>query len=58
MDMSVDSASSSPEGLQGAIQVSLMKKAQDMATQQMQTLMQSIKAVSPTHLGGKIDLMA
>lgn len=58
MDTSAIEGSARGEGLRGAVQVSLLKKSQDMAAMQMNQLMASIKAVSPSHLGRKTDLMA
>lgn len=46
----------SPNGVQGAVSMSLLKKTQDMQAQTMQTMMESIKSVSPGK-GGKIDVM-
>lgn len=55
MDTSAISGSAKGEGIQGAVQISVLKKAQDMQVQQMQTMMQSIDAASPAHLGRNFD---
>lgn len=56
MDTSAISDLGKSDGLQAAVQVKLLKSAQNMQAQQMQQMMQSIQTVSPTHLGGRIDV--
>ena len=58
MDTSAIDGYARGEGLQGAVQVSLLKKSQDMEAQQMQQMLQSIKSSSPGHLGANVDVMA
>jgi len=58
MDTSAIEGSARGEGLRGAVQVSLLKKAQDMQAMQVQQMMASIDAVSPAHLGQRVDVMA
>ncbi|MEN9307236.1 MAG: putative motility protein [Fibrobacterota bacterium] len=58
MDTSAIEGSARGEGLQGAVQISILKKSQDLAAMQMQQMISTINAVSPTHLGKNIDEIA
>lgn len=58
MDTSAIEGSARGEGLQGAVQISILKKSQDMAAMQAQQMIATINAVSPTHLGKNIDEIA
>ena len=58
MDTSAIEGSARGEGLQGAVQISILKKSQDMAAMQAQQMIATINAVSPTNLGKNIDEIA
>jgi hypothetical protein len=58
--MSISAAVSMSEngaGVQGAVQTSLLRKAQDIQAEGMKAMMESIKSVSPGK-GGSIDTFA
>ena len=58
MDTSAISGSAKGDGVQGAVQMNLLRKSQDLKAQEMQQTLQTIQAVSPTHLGMKMDKTA
>jgi hypothetical protein len=55
METTAISGSSTGADLPGQIQVSLLKKAQDLQANQLDKLLQSVQ-VNPVNLGNKIDL--
>jgi len=57
MDTSAISGSSSGAGLAGQIQISMLKKAQDLQSSQVEKLLQSAQ-VGPANLGNQVDLNA
>lgn len=57
MDTSAISGSSSGADLSGQIQISMLKKSQDMEAGEVAKLLQSAQ-VSPPNLGNKVDVIA
>ena len=54
MDTSAITGSARGDTLQGAVQISLLKKAQDMQAKEVSTLLESTKSASP-NLGRNFD---
>ncbi len=57
MDTSAITGSANGDTLQAAVQMSLLKKTQDMQAQEVSTLLQSATSVSPNK-GRNFDAMA
>lgn len=57
MDTSAISGSSNGADLSGQIQISMLKKSQDLQAGEVASLLQSAQ-VSPPNLGNKVDLTA